>query len=288
MPNTKNEAPPAPPAPAAPHAPSGGGSSPRRVVPKATALNLSSGFALSAHRVLLFGPGGVGKSTLASYLPAPIFLDVEDGTRGLEVVRDTSARDWLALRGKLAEIAQSPPEGYLSIVIDSATAAQELAKDYVVETRKTEKGDSVRDIEGFGWGRGWGHVAEEWNGLLADLDRIVERGLNVCLIAHDVAAPAPNPEGDEYQRWVPSLYGGTKAGASSMRNRTYEWSDHAVFLRFDVFTKDGKATGAGTRTAYTSPLATHVAKSRTKLVSLPFTAQDPGALWRELRVLPTS
>ena len=283
MTNT-NTPPPPPPSPKAGASPAGG--SPRKTVPDVAALEITRGYALEAHRILLYGPGGVGKTTLASCLPAPVFLDVEDGTRGLDVARDSNIPDWHTLRGKLASIAQNPPKGLKTVVIDSATAAQELAKDHVVATRKTERGDQAKDIEGFGWGRGWSHVAEECNGLLADLDRLVERGLNVCLIAHEVAAPAPNPEGDEYQRWVPSLYAGTKAGAASIRNRVYEWADHAVFLRFDVFAKDGKAVGSGTRTAYTSPLATHVAKSRTSLSVIPFTESDPSALWRELRVMP--
>lgn len=283
----KREAPPPP--PSAPPPPSSSAArrmrSPRSVVSEVVGLNLAVSESSVGDRIMIFGPGGIGKTTLAQYLPAPLFLDLEGSTKKMTVLRDQDQiDDWPTLRGKLALIAKAPPEGVRTVVIDSVTVAEELAKEHVVETRKTEKGHFVDSIEGFGWAKGWQFVYDEFNGLLSDLDRINAHGLNVCLVAHQISSPVPNPEGQDYIRWEPFLYGGTSKGHYSVRDRIFNWCEHVVFLGYDLFVEDGKAKSSGTRTAYTAQLGTHVAKSRTRPTAIQFTLQDPGALWRELGV----
>jgi len=240
---------------------------------------------MAAHRAVIFGTGGVGKTTLAAHPPSPIFIDLEDGTRSLNVARDSSVETWDDLRGKLAGLASSPPPGVKTVVIDTATAAEEFAKEHVIANRRTEKGHSVESIEGFGWGKGWQYVYEEFTGLLADLDRLIQKGLNVCLIAHDVSSPVPNPAGEDFIRWEPFLYSGDKKGRGSIRDRVKNWADHVAFVCYDVHVQDGKGRGSGTRSIYTSEMPTHVAKSRTAELSIPFSAEDPGALWRHLGII---
>lgn len=233
---------------------------------------------------MIFGTGGIGKSYLAAFLPAPLFIDVEKGTGHLSVTRDDKIGDWMTLRGKLSGIANNPPEGIKTIVIDTATVAEEFAKNHVVATRTTEKGHHVNSIEGFGWGKGWQFVYEEWQGLLSDVDRVRAKGINACFIAHDVTSPVPNPEGEDFIRYEPHLYSGDKKGRGSIRERVKQWADHVLFVGYDRHVEDGKAQGAGTRTVYTYELPTFIAKSRSKAVSLSFTLEDPGAVWRELGI----
>jgi len=238
-------------------------------------------------RILVYGTGKIGKTFLAAHLPAPYFLDVEASTAKMDVAFDRELRanpTWEMLSGKIESIAQSPPKGVRSIVIDTVTVAEELAKEYIIATRKTEKGSAVESIEGFPWGKGWQFVGDEFNGLLEPLDRIAAAGINVCLIAHEVASPAPNPGADEFIRWEPFMYAGDKKGRGSIRSRLKNWAEHIVFIGYDVVVDDGRARGSGTRTAYTQELPTHIAGSRTKQGHWPFTLQDPGALWRELGI----
>lgn len=279
MSTTRPAAPP-PPAPAAPTQKR----SPRATIPKPIALNLTSGKLPDGDRIGIFGTGGIGKTTLAAALPGAVFLDAEKSTsRIASAVRD-AVSDWTELRGKAATLASSPPDGLRSVVVDTATTVEEFAKEHVIATRTTDKGKSVDSIEGFGWGKGWQYVYEEFTGLLADLDRIAEKGVNVCLIMHDVDSPAPNPAGEDYPRWEPLLYAGDKKGRGSIRARVKNWTDHLLFIGYDVHVEDGKGRGSGTRSIYTEELPTHIAKSREWCGMLPFEEKDPGAIWRKLGI----
>jgi hypothetical protein len=288
---TRPAAPPAPAvpvrgsAPAAP-APVPIKKSPARTIPVAIPLNLTTGVDPGPDRIVIYGTGGIGKSTLAAWLPAPIFLDTEKSTKKLPVAREYVG-SWPELRGKIAAIEASPPQGARSVVIDTVSVAEELAREYVIETRRTEKGNAVDSIEGFGWGKGWKFVYEEFNALLADLDRLNAKGLVVCLTAHVVAAVVPNPAGDDWLQWQPFLYPGDKKGDANIRNRVKNWAEQVLFIGYDTFVPDGtgKAQGSGTRTIYTGELPTHIAKSRSKALTISYDLQDPSAVWRELGII---
>jgi hypothetical protein len=258
--------------------------SPRASVPTALPLKITTGVRSTAERIVIYGTGGIGKSTLAMYLPGALWFDVENGATHLPIANAGDVTDWLTLRGMLASIEASPPKGVKSIVVDTVTVAEELAKEHVISTRSTEKGKSVDSIEGFGWGKGWQFVYEEFNGLLADLDRIWSKGINVCLIAHEVASPVPNPMGEDYIRWEPHLFSGDKKGRGSVRDRVKQWADHVLFVAYDVYAKEGKAQGSGTRTIYSAEMPTHIAKSRVSQVALPFQLENPGAVWSALGI----
>ncbi len=48
-------------------------------------LHINKGKRDRARRVLIYGENGVGKSTLASCFPNPLFLNIEDGVGDLDV-----------------------------------------------------------------------------------------------------------------------------------------------------------------------------------------------------------
>lgn len=268
--------------------------SPRALIPAAIPLETVSGVIAGAEPIVAFGPEGVGKSTLAAYLPAPYSMDAELSTKKLNISRDRNIPTWPILRGKLASFASSPPAGVESLIIDTATAAQMLAREFVVETRKAGTGKrdsplrSVSSIEEFGWGQGWQYVAEEFDGLIADLDRVLTKGLNVCVLCHSATTEIRNAEGEDYLRIEPALYAGDKNGKGSIRDRFIQWAEHVIFINYDSFVEGGKARGAGTRSIYTQALPSHRAKSRTKQIIMPFELHDPGAIWRELGILPAA
>ena len=49
-------------------------------------MKINKGKTAKARRMLIYGEPGVGKSTLASRFPHPVFINLEDGIRDWECV----------------------------------------------------------------------------------------------------------------------------------------------------------------------------------------------------------
>ncbi|MCE5327859.1 MAG: ATP-binding protein [Planctomycetaceae bacterium] len=247
-----------------------------------------------AHRVTIFGPGGGGKTNTACAAPGMKgFFDLEES---LPVLRSqmpqeildqikiistikgkTGAEGWQALRDTLH---MGGWDEIKTIVIDSATKAEEWATAWVIKNVPHEKGNKVERIEDYGFGKGYSHVYETFLTLLGDLDQHVRAGRHVVLIAHDCTAEVPNPAGEDYIRYEPRLQS-PASGKNSIRLRVREWADHVLFIGYDLDTKDGKAKGSGTRTIYPVELPHCMAKSRTMSEPMPLNKFDT-AVWARL------
>ena len=233
-----------------------------------------------AQRIGLYGPGGIGKTSLAAAAPGPVvFLDLDDGMSllGLDVQRVAAVDSWEALR---CAVQIDGWDGVRTLVIDSATRAEELAVAWTCRNVPTDKGATVQRIEDYGYGKGYTHVYETFMLLMGDLDQHVRAGRNVVLICHDCTATVPNPTGEDYPRFEPRLQA-PNSGKASIRLRMREWLDHLLYIGYDVAVQKGKGQGEGTRTIYPVALATCMAKSRT--LDVPF-AYERGSteLWDAL------
>jgi len=221
------------------------------------AFGRSRGTSRAAHRVLIYGPGGVGKSSLAAAAPGVIFADLERGSEDFDVERVKGIETWGDLR---LWLQSGDFDGINSIAIDSITKAEELCAQHVIANVPHEKGGVViRSIEDYGWGKGFCHIAEEWRRLLFDLERHYHQGRNIVLIAHDQDGKAPNPDGEDFLRHQPRLQNTERA---SVLKATTEWCDHVLYIGYDASVKDGKAKGSGTRAIYCSGTPTVIAKTR--------------------------
>ena len=240
----------------------------------------------SGHRVLLYGPGGIGKTTLASQLPGPVaFIDLdeslprlrsqlEESGRMANIMPVTGIHNWQTLRDVLQADGW---EKVRSIVIDTGTRAEELAVAHTLETVLID-GKRVTSVEGFGYGKGYGFVFDTFLPLLADLDRHARAGRNVVFVCHDCTSTVPNPAGEDWLRYEPRLQS-PNSGKASIRLRVREWADHVLFVGYDVSVgKDGKGRGAGTRTLYSAEVPHCMAKSRTTQETIPL-GDDGEAVW---------
>jgi hypothetical protein len=266
----------APPAPLAPPA--------RRTV-KFGEVNTTAG-----HRVVLYGPGGIGKTCLAAQLPGPVaFVDLDESLGKLRAYLTANkiisnlmpvegVASWLDLR---AVLQSDGWDKIKTIVVDTGTRAEELAVAHTLGTVLHEKGQKCNSVEDYGYGKGFGHVFDTFLPLLADLDRHCRAGRNVAILCHDCTCTVPNPAGEDWLRYEPRLQS-PASGKASIRLRVREWADHVLFMGYDLdVTKEGKGRGAGTKTIYTSELPHFMAKSRTCQQSIPV-GTDGEAVWSEI------
>lgn len=218
-------------------------------------LPISSGKKSRPQKVVIYGPEGIGKSTLASKFPNPLFLDVEGGTDHMDVLRLSDIRDWTKLKTYLIEIASEKPCD--TVVLDTADWAEALCCDYVL------KQNNKKSIEDFGYGKGYTILGEAFSVLLKLLQSCIDKGINVVVLAHAKMRKFEQPEETgAYDRWEMKL---SKQCAPMLK----EWADMVLFLNYQtmvVTTKDkkAKATG-GKRVIFTSHHACWDAKNRHQL-----------------------
>lgn len=256
--------PPAPPKAAPPPPkPSRNGAFPGAAQTKKFAVQ--SGVRADFQRIIVYGPGGAGKSSLAASLKEvgikPLFLDIGNGTGFLDVDRIEGIGSWDELRGVLHD--EPIWNGFGAVVIDDLTKAEELAVRWTIENVPHEKKEkAIRSIEDYGFGKGLTHTYETFLTILADLDAHIRAGRQVVCIAHECTASVPNPGGVDFIRYEPRLQS-PASGKNSVRHRVKEWCDHMFFIGYDTFVNEsGKAQGGGSRTIFPAEMPTHWAKSR--------------------------
>lgn len=214
---------------------------------------ITEGPAPRAQRLLIYGPEGIGKTTMASQLPDPVFCDVEDGSGHLFVRRMPVPPDWDVLIDEVRSVAEDHGD-ILTVVIDSADAAERLCQRKVCERAKKPS------IESWGYGKGYTIAAEEFSKLLDVCDRCIEIGVNVCFIAHSQMRKFERPdELGAYDRFEVKMH---KHVATMVK----EWSDAVLFLDYETFVSvddsgKGRASG-GKRVIRTSHSVSWDAKNR--------------------------
>jgi hypothetical protein len=181
-------------------------------------------------------------------------LDIEGGTAHLDVDR-VAIDSWKQLGECIAEVAKTD---YRTVVIDSADWAERLAVEDLLAANKKQS------VEDFGFGKGWIMTAEKVSRFLGALDRLIDAGKNVVVIAHSKVQRVEPPDIlAAYDRYELKL---SKQSSPLVK----EWADELWFFRFKtkaVTNDGGKAKGIGgkERVIFTTHSAAYDAKTRSGL-----------------------
>lgn len=228
--------------------------------------------------ILVYGPEGVGKSSLAVDLDDSITLDIEQSANRLHTKKfpiPTSLQDVY----DAIEVLYAQDHRYKRLVIDTIDRLEALIFQHVVQTaQRRQGGGNIHTIEDFGYGKGYQVALDEWRKLIARLDELrAVRSMDILLIGHTFVRPFRNPDGPDYDRYTLRL--NEKAGGF-----VKEWCDAVLFARFDESTTQMGEKGrertkgviSGERSLWTVRSAAYDAKNRFGLPEqLPLS-------WREL------
>lgn len=219
-------------------------------------LNISKGKIDRAQKTVIYGPEGIGKSSLAAKFPNPLFIDTEGGTAHMDVRRIEKPESWEEMLGIVKEVA-AIPDVCKTLVLDTADWAEQLVTAYLCAKYKQNS------IESFGYGKGYTYLGEEFARLLSCFDMVLASGIHVVITAHAKMRKFEQPdEMGAYDRWEMKL---SKQVAPLLK----EWCDLLLFCNYQTFvvtseTNRQKAQG-GKRVMYTSHHPAWDAKSRVKL-----------------------
>lgn len=205
-------------------------------------LEIRSTLRESPIRAVIYGADGVGKSTLCAGAPRAVFIAVEDGLDNIDARAIEPPESWGGILEAVDALTSDDRCG--TIVIDSLDWAEQMLWAHLVATRPDEKGRKVKDIEGYGYGKGYIAAASEWRVLLAALQRAGKAGKHVLLTAHAQRKGVKNPTGEDYEQVQIKLQ---ERAAGIIR----EWVHIVAFAELDIATVTDKDDGGRTKGVFT-------------------------------------
>lgn len=171
-----------------------------------------------------------GKSTLASKLKKPIFIDLEGGLNYMDVDRTPTLTKFEEVYVVLAELfnaAKSGKREYDTIVIDSADWLVRKIVEKAAGIDKTKLDETLNRSNG-GYGNGKqvleNHIRTQ---LLPMLQLLNGQGYGICLVAHADRKTMMNADGTDSEQISPKIDVNTMAVF-------VEWADSVFYLKKDI------------------------------------------------------
>lgn len=208
---------------------------------------------------IVYGVGGVGKSTWASGAKNSIFIQTEEGLNTINCAKFPKCTKYDEVFEQIT-LLFNEQHNFENLVIDSIDWFEKLIHEEVRETH----GDKIFADYGKGYTFAVPLFSELLNALTALRD---SRNMGIYLIGHSTIKRFDAPDTAGYDRYSLDLH--EKVGSLA-----FEWADVVLFANYKVFvTKEdagfgkekGKAIGKGDRVLYTEERPAWKAKNRYNL-----------------------
>lgn len=189
-------------------------------------MKITKGKRARAQKVVIYGTEGIGKSSLASQFPEPLFIDTEGSTDNMDVARLDKPTSWIMLNNQIAFIKANPAV-CKTLVIDTIDWAESLCVDNLCAMH------GKKGIEDFGYGNGYVYAKEEIGRFLNKLQDLIEIGINVVLTAHAQIRKFELPdEMGSYDKYELKL---GKKTSSQTAPLVKEWADLLLFCNYKTY-----------------------------------------------------
>lgn len=216
-------------------------------------------------RILISSVQGLGKTTFGASYDRPILAQIEDGAGAVDI---PTFPDQVKTFADMESVitALHGHHDHKSLIIDTIDWLESIVWAKQIEAEPlNEKGKTVNDIEGYGFGKGYVKALRWWRYLMSGFESLREKkGMNIILLAHTEVKRYDPPETDPYDRYHLKLH---KSAASLWQ----EWADISIFCNYRVriektdvgFNKEVKrGAGTGERVIYTEERPAFLAKNR--------------------------
>jgi len=180
---------------------------------------------LRAPKGIVYSSPGAGKTTFGASADKPIIIDCENGAAHVRCARTPYLATWREIQPWLDALAAGGHE-YQTVVIDSVDWLLRRIEEQVAGVDGTPTGMQQtlnRSHGGYGNGR---QVLKNYvyQYLLPTLDRLVNQGVAVLLLAHATRRTITTIDGIEIEKSAPEIH-------PDLANTIIEWSDFVGAIR---------------------------------------------------------
>lgn len=239
----------------------------RTQAPQNSDVSKGGWFGTMPATIIQYGPPGCGKTSMWAHAPDVGFL-IDSKEKGIlhlvdagqcpEPVWIHQAEDFTDLMYQIARIVNKEVP-IKNLVLDSLTGLELLC--FLHHCNENFDGDWSK--EGFlSFQQGPKNAAKtDWPKMLDALDLVNDSGINVIVLGHSDVKRTDNPEGPDYDTYVPIIDRATWA-------QTHRWAKAVFFQNFDItlqLKSKGStkkiASGGEARMLYTQNSAAYIAKN---------------------------
>jgi DNA polymerase III delta prime subunit len=161
--------------------------------------NLKTTTATHPPRLLIYGPPGLGKTTLASEFPGAVIMNLEGGVPmdiHVPTLGDPEELiDWNAVISRLTAL-YTQEHDFKTLITDSLDRLETLAQRHVCAQNKWAS------IEDAGYGKGYVLASELLRNYLEGCNALrVKRNMNIVYIAHSTVTRFDDPQSAPYSKY---------------------------------------------------------------------------------------
>lgn len=217
-------------------------------------MKISKGIKKDNVKIVIYGEEGVGKTTFANLFPAPINLDIEDGSKHLDIARVEDIKNWEDILQTVKYLLENEHE-YKTLILDTADWLEKLCDEKIC------KDENCTSVEDLAYGTGYGKRRTYFGMLLNRLNALKSK-MNIIFLAHSKIEKIDPPQ-NSAQPYDHISLKCSKQVAPLLK----EWCDALLFMAFDDRVevnkqKKAKAVGGQDRVMYTQHTAFCDAKNR--------------------------